>query len=299
MSEVPAKKSGGPFDFLEKGVVFAISRVFFWILCGSSFVALVAAVVICAANLIPPTKEAVTNPVYPPSVTVSLDEVNAAMAPRAETLQTGATTRSPTSQGTATGAGQRTTFHDTLVPILSAKIDTLKSYFPSKRYSWTASYERVPTGYDRWGVPRQWEQSLSNPGLQRYLDRLLDYFGNNTLKKIDVVSELTGIIAQVPEENRGKALEEYARLRPRKEDSRDQTVSTLSSTTARKRGEAEMRYASAKASKASWVQKSLRVAGVAFVSIALVGLFLCFLAIERNTRMLSALLERNRLNGPQ
>jgi hypothetical protein len=44
--------------------------------------------------------------------------------------------------------------------------------------------------------------------------------------------------------------------------------------------------------KARGARDALRYAGAAFAGIAVIGLFLCFLAIERNTRMLQAMIER-------
>jgi hypothetical protein len=137
------------------------------------------------------------------------------------------------------------------------------------------------------------EEQIIKLGLDRHLNKVLSLYEDKQ-KKIDVVKELLGIIPPIEVDKRGKALEAYADLRTRREKDRRREIRKIEEEIEYKRQEAEMKYAEAKIKKAKGVGESLRMLGAGFVGVAIIGLFLCFLAIERNTRTLQAILEKEK-----
>lgn len=293
ISQEPKKR--GPFDFLEKKIVFQISRIFFWVLCAIGGVAFIVSVVLFLYNIIPPIKESVAQPPTPSEVTVSLAEIEKAIAPppkpkKEKPVEVAKTTEKPREEKPVEKPKPPP---DPLQLALEAQIDTLKSYFPSDKFTWTTVYGKVPAWTDYWGVVREWKTVVKVYGLDRHLNRVLELYGDKT-KKIEVVKELISIIAQITVEDRANALEAYANLRRRKENEREDKIEDIRREVEYKRRMAEAKYVAEKVKKAKDAEKSLRFIGGSFISIAIIGLFLCFLAIERNTRMLQALLEKEK-----
>lgn len=298
----PTNKESKFFDFLEKKIVFQISRTFFWILCTIAGLALIVSLVLFLYNVIPPIKETVAKPETPPEVSVSLSEIQRAIIPppkpRAETPveRTRTTTEQESKRVTETPPPPL----DPLQVKLNAVIDTLKSYFPANKYTWTTLYEKVPAWVDYWGVVREYKTVVKVYGLDRYLNRILDFYPDK-IKKIEIVRDITGIISKIAddpenkeEKNREKALSAYVDIRLRKERDRERTIEELNNEYEYKLRNAELKYAAEKVKKTRGLMDSLKYIAGAFISIAIIGLFLCFLAVERNTRTLQALLEKEK-----
>jgi hypothetical protein len=297
MANSQEAKKKGPFEFLEKKVVFQISRIFFWILCAIGCVAFIVSLILFLYNIIPPVKESVAQPKLPLEVTISSAEIEKAIAPPKPKEEKPVEVAKPSEEKEVEPEEEEVKPKppppDPLQVSLEAKIDTLKSYFPADKFTWTTVYGKEPAWTDYWGVVREWKTVVKVYGLDRNLNRVLDLYGDKK-KKIEIVTELIGVIAQIPVDDRAKALEAYGRIRSRKEDARNDEINRIKREAEYKRSTAEAKYLKVKAEKAVGVGKALRYLGGAFVSIALVGLFLCFLAIERNTRMLQALLEKGK-----
>jgi len=295
MSDSQDPKKRGPFDFLEKKIVFQISRVFFWILCAIGGVAFIVSVALFLYNIIPPIKESVAQSPTPSEVTISLAEIEKAIAPPPRPKEEKSVeVAKPTEKSKEEEPEEKPKPPlDPLQLALEAKIDTLKSYFPSGKFTWTTVYEKVPAWRDYWGVVREWRTVVKTYGIDGYLNRVLELYTDKT-KEIEVVKELISIIAQIPVDNRAKALAVYAERRERRERERADEIAGIKREVEYKRRMAEAKYAVEKVKKAKDAEKSLRFIGGAFISIAIIGLFLCFLAIERNTRILQALLEKEK-----
>lgn len=288
-------KKKGPFDFLEKKIVFQISRIFFWVLCAIAGVAFIVSIVLFLYNAIPPIKKTVAEPALPVEVSISLTEIEKAIVPPPKPKEEKPVEVAKPTEEVKPAEKPKPTPPppDPLQVALDAQIDTLKSYFPTEKFTWQTIYTKEPTWVDVWGRGRDYITIVKKYGLDRHLNEVLELYDNKQ-KKIAIVKELTGIIAQIPEENRAKALEAYSLLRTRKEDKRNNEIYRIKREAEQKRFAAESKYRAEQAKKAIGIKNSLRYIGGAFVSIALVGLFLCFLAIERNTRMLQALLDKEK-----
>jgi len=282
------------FDLLEKRFVFIVSRIFFWILCGVASLALVAAIVLLIVNLVPAVKQKVATPRTPADVSVSLADVEQELAPApppedrtTRANRTESTESSPKSAETPRAAAPG----DTIDPVLRAKIDTLRALFPADKYSWESVYGKRPARTDYWGRVLEYQSYLVKRGLEYTLGVMLSLY-KETPARVKVVEEATAVVAKFDVEKRGEAFQAYAGMRYERETDRQREINALESEHANKQAAAEMRFATEKARKARGAIDALRYAGAAFTGIALVGLFLCFLAIERNTRMLQAILER-------
>lgn len=292
MQENQPKAAGCPksFDLLEKKLVFLVSRIFFWILCAAAGVGFVVAVLLFLYNAIPPVKQKVADVPMPTEVAVSLADVRQAIA-RPEPESAAKAKPAPTRPSTETKSAPVQPKPDSLQLALQAKIESLRSYFPADNYAWENQYATRVVRTDWWGNPVQTERYVSKYGVVGRLDRVLSLY-DAKVKRMEVVEELLGIISKIAVEERGDALTAYAELRSNMEDSRRRQISDIQSEVAGKRVAAEARFAAEKAKKATGIMFALRFMVGTFAGIALIGLFLCFLAIERNTRALRALLEK-------
>lgn len=288
----------GPFELLEKKIVFVVSRIFFWVLCIIAGVGFVIAVILFLYNIIPPIKEGVAKPKMPPEITVSLADVQEAIkpppppAPKVEKppeVAKAPETPKPTEEAKPAPPPPPP---DPLKLALDAKIDTLKSYFPESLYTWATVRGRVQIRTDYWGNPI-YEERIIKLGLDRHLNKVLALY-DQMQQKINAVKEILGIIPVIAVNDRGKALEAWADLRTQKEKARRREIRDAEEEYESRQSVAEMKYLQAKAKKAKGLTESLRMLGAGFVGVAIIGLFLCFLAIERNTRTLQALLEKEK-----
>lgn len=286
----------GPFELLEKRIVFVLSRIFFWVLCIIAGVGFVVALILFLYNIIPPIKESVAKPKLPEEVTITLAEIEATITPPPKPkvekpVEVAQPSETPKPKEEVKPPPPPPP-PDPQQLALNAKIDTLKSYFPAEKYTWETVIGQVKVRTDWWGNP-VYETRIIKYGLDRHLNNVLKNY-KEISKKIDVVKELLGIIPAIAQENRGKALEAYAALRIKRERERKREIEQIENDVESKKRMAEMKYAEAKVKKAKGMAESLKMLGAGFAGIAIIGLFLCFLAIERNTRTLQALLEKEK-----
>jgi hypothetical protein len=282
-----------PFDLLEKRFVFLVSRVFFWILCGAASLALVAAVIVLLVNLVPAVRQKVALPQRPAEISLSQADIDRALAPASTPKETSSETSRARPAASSTGpveASKPAAPADTIDLSLRAKIDVLKALFPSDEYAWVSVYGmRAET--DFWGRVVSREPYLVKRGLEYTLGRVLSLY-EGTSARVRVVEEATTIISKFAVDKRGEAFEAWASLRRDRETDRQREIRALELRYAAERAAAEERFAMEQEKKARGARDALRYAGAAFAGIAVIGLFLCFLAIERNTRMLQAMIER-------
>ena len=270
-------------DFLERKVVFRISRIISWILLGIGGLGFIVSFFFLLFSLFPPTKERVAKPELPPKVTIDLSEIERVITPPP-----------PKEKKMAENKVPKEKIKPTPPPpspqevALKAKIDTLASYFPPDKFTWKTVYE-VGISVEDFCNPYKRGRRIRMVkvwGLDNYLigkDGILKLYPEIE-EKIDVVDELIGIISKIPVEKRKKALKAYVSLRKKKERERKREIARIKKYIENQRYKAEIKYLAKKAKKAKTRMKALIAFGVAFVSVAIWGLFLVFLAIERNTR---------------
>jgi len=296
VAETPETSGRASFDALEKKLVFRVSRVFFWVLCGAAALAFVVAVCMFLFNAVPPAKSTVAKPQKPAEVTVTAADIEQALNPRQPEQVSPPTPTSKQPSAASKGeqvqsAGQAVT--DPQAALLKAKLDTLRSYFPADKYVWETVYGDMPVEWDYWHRVTRTERRVQRVGLDQDVTRLLQMYEDSPAK-IRVVDELAGTIAKTAADDRGRVLTAYIDLRSGRESERQAEIARSEGAYSMKVAEAEAKYAAAKLKKAAGLRDALKYAGAAFTGVALIGLFLCFLAIERNTRALTALLERER-----
>ncbi len=290
MQEIKKKRG---IDFLETKFVFRFSRTFFWILVGIGSLAFIGSFIFLVYTLFPPIKEHVAEPGLPPKVTISAAEIERTITPPAKPKEAKpAEVKKPIEVAKPKEKPKPTPPPpDPLQATLEAKIGTLKSYFPADQFTWETVYQKIVVRRDAWGNPVKWEKRVKALGLDRYLGKVLKIYPE-TQKKIEVVEELIAIMAEMPEEKREKALKSYASLRKKKERERKSEITRIKREVGSKRRRAESKYLSEKFKKFQMRMKALKAFGIAFVSVALLGLFLVFLAIERNTRAVQELIRK-------
>jgi hypothetical protein len=173
---------------------------------------------------------------------------------------------------------------------LKVLLDTLGTYFPG---TWEPVYERRPSERDWFGRVVAWERYLVKPGIQTGVERILDRY-SDIQKKIQIVQKMIEICKKVEENDRMRGIEVFADLMRKKFKDYEYQVREITAENERREAEAESRFAAEKSERWLLNKTGKMGLGSSFVAIALFGLVLCFLAIERNTRAIQELIERER-----
>jgi len=276
------------FDQIEQKVVFRVSRTFFWIFVAIVGLSIVAAVFVLLYSIIPPGKEDVVKEQYPEEPKVTLEEILVAVTPPPPPPKY----EEPTPQVTQPPE-QPVTKYEEPVDSLQLKINTLlDSIGTFVKSGWGIIYESYIIGYDWFGRPSY--ETREKRGLRTDLENLLGEYFESKQEKIAILEFLIDIMHQVGEDRREKALRFFIRNTKDKWKDYRRDIDRIESDYNIRLASAEAEYASAKFEKAELSKKALMSIGSAIVLIALVGLILCFLAIERNTRAVKELLEREK-----
>lgn len=287
------------FDQIEQKVVFQVSRTFFWIFVAIAGLSIVAAVLVLTYSIIPPGKEDVVKEQYPAepkaSLEVSLEEIRVAVTPAPPPPKY----KEPTPQVTQPTEQPVTKYKepvDSLQLKINALLDSLGTFVKS---GWGITYESYITGYDWFGRPLYAKRAKR--GLRSDLENLLNEYFEPKQEKITRLEFLIDVMQQIGADKREKALSFFIRSTKDKwMDYRNalngyrNAIDRIESDYNNRLASAEAEYAYAKLEKAELSNKALMALGSAIVLIALVGLILCFLAIERNTRAVKELLEREK-----
>lgn len=288
------------FDQIEQKLVFRISRTFFWIFVAVAGVAVIAAIVVLLYSIIPPSKQEVVKESYPSepvlSLEVTIDEIMAALVPEP-------TPPKPTVYDESKPRVTQPTKEEPTVkyvkPVdsLQLKIDLLlDSIGTYMKSGWGTSYESQISHYDWFGRPVYTQ--IAKRGLKSDLQSILNEYFEGKMEKIGKLEFLINVMQQMPAENREKAIRYYIKSVKNKWNTYQSSMNEFNRTINRiesdynyRLASAEAEYYNAKLEKAELGNKSLISLGGGIVIIALFGLILCFLAIERNTRAVKELLE--------
>ncbi|KAF0139341.1 MAG: hypothetical protein FD122_3335 [Stygiobacter sp.] len=289
------------FDQIEQKVVFQVSRTFFWIFVAIAGLSFVAAVLVLLYSIIPPGKEDVVKEQYPTeprvSLNVSLEEIRAAVTPtppQPKYAEPAPQVTQPAKQS------QPVTKYKEPVDNLQLKINTLvDSLGTFIKSGWGITYESYITGYDWFGRP-SYGQRVKR-GLRSDLENILNEYFQAKQERITRLEFLIDVMRQIETDKREKALSFFIRsmknkwidYRNAKNEYRT-AIDRIESDYNNRLASAEAEYAFAKLEKTDLSNKALMSIGSAIVLVALVGLILTFLAIERNTRAVKELLERDK-----
>lgn len=277
-------------DRAERGIIFRVSRFFFWILVVVGGIGFVGSILIFLYTLIPPSKEKVVLDPLPSEPEVTIAEVVAKLVPSEPIAQQ--TKSKPESEQPQKSSEPTAQPSDPLQTKLSKLLDSLETYFPD---NWKPEYGRRPSSYDWFGRATAYETYITKQGLLNYINNILDNY-NSKEKKIAIVQKMIELCARLEAEKREKGLRTYIALSRDKMKIFQQEVHRINVENGNKEQMAETQFLSAKVEKNVLNQKAAIGIGGTFVSIALLGLVLCFLAIERNTRALRDLIGKDRNN---
>jgi len=276
------------FDKIEQKLVFRVSRTFFWIFVTIAGLSFVAAVFVLLYSIIPPGKEDVVKEQYPSKPKVTLEEVMAAInpPPPVQKYEEKDTQVPQPPKQEETKYEERA---DTLQLKINKLIDSLGTFVKS---GWGTTYENYIAGYDWFNNPVY--ETRAKRGLRSNFENILSEFFESKQEKITTLEFLIQVMQKVGEDKCENALRYFMRSTKDKWTHYREAVNKIESDFNLGIATAEAEYANAKLEKIDLSNKALMSIGSAIVLIALVGLILCFLAIERNTRAVKELLEREK-----
>lgn len=282
-----------PLDKIESKLVFRISRTFFWILLSIAGLIFVGGILVSLYSLIPPSKSEVIKAEAPPEPEVTLADVMARISPPQQVSNLESSTpagnqKSVTSQTTYTPPQQ-----DEYDRKIIALYDTLKKYFPAEKYNWDPKYERKAVRWDIFNRPAEYQNVVVSQGVRSEVDDVLRPF-QTSQKKVQVLEGILKLIKQIDGDNRRRALGIYVNLYRQKTMNWQQEVASIESAYQSRLIVAEGELVAKKLFKNTLLYFSLMGTAGAIILAVIIGLFLCFLAIERNTRSTKALISELR-----
>lgn len=276
------------FDQIEQKVVFRVSRTFFWVFVTIAGLSFVAAVFVLLYSIIPSSKENVIKAQYPEKPKVTTEEILAALTPPLQSPKSEEPTQQVTQPSTQPVQEYKESV-DSLQLKIIVLMDSLGTFIKS---GWGITYESYIIGYDWFNRPSY--GTRARYGLKSDLENILSKFYEIKEDKIAILQSLVNVMPKIKEDMRENSLRYFMRsIRNKWEDYRsaidriesDYNIQTVS---------AEIQYANAKLKKAELGNKAIITIGGAIVLMSLLGLILCFMAIERNTRAVKELLEREK-----
>lgn len=276
------------FDQIEQKVVFQVSRTFFWIFVAIAGLSFVAAVLVLLYSIIPPGKENVVKEQYPGEPKVTLEEILAAVTPQPSPPKY----EEPKTQVTQSPEKAVTKYEepvDSLQLKINVLIDSLGTFVKS---SWGITYESYITGYDWFGRPTYGTRAIR--GLRTNFENILNEYFELKQEKITILEFLINVMHKVGQDRRENALRYFIRFTNDKWNEYRRAIKRIESDYSFRLASVEAEYENSKFEKTKLSNQALMSIGFAIVLIALVGLILCFLAIERNTRAVKELLEREK-----
>ncbi|MCR4417751.1 MAG: hypothetical protein NUV92_08410 [Ignavibacteria bacterium] len=284
------KKSIFSIDFLEQRIVFSVSRTFFWIFVIAAGLSFVAAILVLIYSIIPPSKTKVIKEEYPPKPNISIEEVVMAITPIEEPpVQPRPVEKRETKE---TSSGEE--YVEQIPPIdpIQKKIDLLLDSIGTYiRYGWNDYYDNVLLYTDWFGRPVYQTRKVS--GMRNDLIKFLDKHYQSQDDKIKQLEFIIELLQKIDEKLRDKALKYYIRTLKERWNDYDNRIRAIDLEYQAKLDKAEADYQQAKFEKKNLSNMSLLSILSSIVTVALIGLILTQLAIERNTRSLKELLEKN------
>ena len=266
-------------DRVESGIVFRVSRVFFWALVGAAGLALIGSVLLLLYSITPTSKQEVQIEPFPPEPSVTLAEIRLALEAKAAPVQIAR------ELGPAPAAEPTPPQLDPLKLRLATLLDTLGMWFPNR---WQTIYGQEVSARDWLGRPTAYRTIIVREGFSHSVNTVLERFGNIQMK-IDLVTQMIHTCSQFEDEMREKAVRMFVQLTRTRIEEHNQAVASIRSINEAREREAQGQYNAARSRKEESESYGLMGLGSSIVAIALLGLFLCFLAIERNTRALREL----------
>jgi len=268
------------FETAEKKIVFRVSRIFFWILVAMGGLVFVSSVLVFLYSIIPPSKEKVVLEDFPQKPDVTIAEVMEALKPKVvqEVYKAPEVVKEITPPPPP----------DPLTQKLNNLMDSLAVFFPGK---WEPVYERRATRHDWFGRPVEWGRFMVREGMKYYVQELLSRFDEKELQ-ISLVQKMIELCKNLEEEKRGTGIKTLVNILNEKIQDYNYQIHLINARNDERLSSAELMYNQDRNEKKLLSEKAQIGIGGSIVAVALLGLVLCFLAIERNTRAIRDLIEK-------
>jgi hypothetical protein len=277
-------------DNLEKDIVFKVSRVFFWIFTGVGLLTFIVSIFVLLYTIIPSIKGNAEIQTLPKEPEITFNDILKEITP-VEYVETKETEKLK-SKTTLDNQEVSKNYFDPLETKFNSLLDSLKKFFPDK---WEPIYRSYELGRDFYGRVTGYGQYLAEEGMKTIVIRFLTRYDSKD-KQIGVLQDIIQIIEKIDSAKREKAFYAYFNVVERKWNDYQNAVDQIQYQNAMNVQEVEMEYTASVAKKVSLRELAKYGLAGAIVLVALFGLILAFLAIERNTRAIKQLIESRGTN---
>ncbi len=275
------KNSFYNYDKFEKKFVFKMSRTIFLLMSFLAIISITISIFMFIYSITPTIKKTVLKEEYPKSPIVSYDEIDNQINSLTQKLQSNQKIQFPEDQKKI-----KTTIAQIKKTQLDDLLDSLKAYFST---SWEDAYNTIPLERDYFGRITESRKILLKQGLKNKLDTILIYCQEDSAK-VRVVKNILAIIKKFQIEKRELAFTVYLSIMKNKLDNYDNAKREIDDKYSEQITLTETKYFQSKIEKDLLESRSITIFGAGIISLALIGLNLSFLAIERNTRSIKELI---------
>jgi hypothetical protein len=271
-------------ELLEEKVLFRTSRFFFLILAITALLGICAGIVYLGSGLTPTAKEEVVKAPDPAPVTLAASDISDAIkVAREESNRSGSSSPRKSESKSDRQTSRETealSKRDLARQKYGRWLDSLETLLPAAIYSWE------PKGYyDRnyWG---QGNYVTTDAGIFKRLESLTD--GMSAATDISrAVGQLCTVLKAFPENDRIEPLKTFIQVYRTKLAAYNRQLTENDALYNAQLAEAEAKYAADQALKKTRRYQGALVAGSGLASVALLGIFLVLLSMQRNIRKLT------------
>jgi hypothetical protein len=271
-------------DKLENNLVFNFSRIFFWLIALLVIIATIISIGALIYSFVPPQKENIPFLVEPKLPIISYDKIKTQLIPQPsynEKIEK--TKKEVTNKNIAND--------DMQVNEVKILMDSLGQYFPN---SWDGIYNNKPSAKDYYGNGIDYKKILVRSGLKNEVENFIK--GADDSIKIHVIKNILGIIPNFEGDKREKALRLFFNICLETWTNYTNDVGRIIKENKEIELQKDKKFRNDLADKANLKTQALIAIGSGIILFGMLGLYLSFLSIERNTRILKNYLDKEKKN---
>ena len=276
------------FDYLENKIVFKVSRTIFMIISFLSILAIVISIFIFFYTKIPPKKEIIIKKEYP-TEPVSFKEIWNSWYEDINSMDAKFMQESQKRFEKGYTGLKSISKKEEKKNQLELSLDSLGQLFPNY---WESSYETIVLGRDYFNKVTESKRVLIGEGRKKKLLETINRCQQENTK-LQIVRDILNFIKKEGNNYIGDQLtlfDTYLQILNKKLNIYDNFKREIDSEYENQRVRAETQFIESKIEKDLLESRSIMIFGISIISLALMGLNLSFLAIERNTRSIKELI---------
>lgn len=265
---------------IEEKAIFPVSRIFYHLLVVVGALGAGGGLLFLLYSVTPTIKASVTPKPEPAPIKISVETVKANLQPKAETEPASAT--KPIAKTEVAQSKEEKAEPSKDEQRFQAAEEKLKALLPEAKYKWESTKVLVSSGF--FGA-REWRTTYLGV-TKRLVDLIASY--HSTARRAEVLESLAAVLAQFDEAERLEPLKAFIKLHREAEKARQAEIAKNKSEYKAEVAQAEMAYQQTELEKQLKRYQGLIAFGAGLASVAVIGIFLVLLSIQREVRKIAS-----------